>query len=275
MIELAPGHKQGLPVANPVLIAGGAVGYGEVVPRGLELSQVGGVVVGPVLASSRAGHAWPRLAETPGGLVLATGLQSRGVAAALRKHGKLWPRLGCPVIVQIADTDARGAAALASRVATSPGVLGLELLPLTDDPATAARMVRAVLAAGDLPVWVKLRLDVAAAWATPLVEAGANALVVGQPPVGRLQRVDGQWVSGDVHGPLAFPLMLEVLAQVAALQLDATVLIACGGIHTADQMRQALAAGAAAVQIDSALWVEPALPLWLVGAWATGYAASP
>ncbi len=58
---------------------------------------------------------------------------------------------------------------------------------------------------------------------------------------------------------LIFPLMLEVLLQVAAQQLPAA-LIACGGIHTADHVQQALAAGAQAVQIDSAVWVEPGLP---------------
>ena len=274
MIELAPGHKQGLVVANPVLIAGGAVGYGEVAPPGLDLGQVGGVVVGPVMAAARAGSDGPRVAESPGGLVLSAGLQNRGVAAALRKHAKLWPRLGCPVIVQIADTDAKGAAALAARVGASPGVLGLELLPLTDDLAVVRNMVRAVLRAGDLPLWVKLRLDLAAQWAAPLAEAGANALVVGQPRPGRLVRSDGHWVMGDVYGPLAFPLMLDALAQVARLAAGGPALIACGGVHTADQLRQALAAGASAVQIDSALWVEPSLPLWLVGAWATGFAAA-
>jgi dihydroorotate dehydrogenase (NAD+) catalytic subunit len=274
MIELAPGHKQGLPVTNPVLIAGGAIGYGEVAPPGLDLSHVGGVVVGPILAAARPGSEPPRVAESPGGLVLATGLQNRGVAAALRKHAKLWTRLGCPFVVQIADTDAKGAAALAGRVSATPGVLGLELLPLTTDPTIAVSMVRAVLAAADLPLWVKLRLDLASQWARPLTDAGAHALVVGRPPVGRSQAADGRWVTGELHGPLAFPLMLEALAQVAARTPDGPALIACGGIHTADQLRQALAAGAVAVQIDSALWVEPSLPLWLIGAWATGFAVA-
>ncbi len=55
MIELAPGHKQGLPVNNPIWIAGGMVGYGEAVARGVNLTGLGGVVVGPILSSSRAG----------------------------------------------------------------------------------------------------------------------------------------------------------------------------------------------------------------------------
>jgi dihydroorotate dehydrogenase len=65
---------------------------------------------------------------------------------------------------------------------------------------------------------------------------------------------------------LTFALMLPVLRALARLQLPAA-LIACGGIHTIAQMEQALAAGASAVQVETALWVEPALPNWLVAAW--------
>ncbi len=73
-------------------------------------------------------------------------------------------------------------------------------------------------------------------------------------------------VRGYVYGPLTFPLMLEALAEVAAQKLP-TVLIACGGIHAWEHVRQALDAGAAAVQVDSAVWVEPGLPNQLVQAW--------
>ena len=67
--------------------------------------------------------------------------------------------------------------------------------------------------------------------------------------------------------------IVAALLQVASLQLPAA-LIACGGIHTADHVRQALAAGAQAVQIDSAVWVEPGLPGRLVRACAGTPAAS-
>ncbi len=70
---------------------------------------------------------------------------------------------------------------------------------------------------------------------------------------------------GPVYGPAAFAPMLNALEQVAALALPAA-LIAAGGIHTAAQVQQALDAGAGAVQIDSAVWVEPGLPSRLVAA---------
>jgi dihydroorotate dehydrogenase (NAD+) catalytic subunit len=266
MIELAPGHKQGLPVSNPVWIAGGMVGYGEAAPRGLVMAGLGGVVIGPILASSRAGATLPRVAETAGGMVLETGWQNRGVSNAMARHGKLWPNLGCPVVAQLVDADARSMGKLAARMTGARGVLGLELVPLTHEVEVAARMVRSAVQESDLPVWVKLPLAEAVVWAEPLVEMGANGLVVGQPPRGQLGSDATGLVNGGIYGPLAFALMLPALRALARLQLPAA-LIACGGIHTVAQMEQALAAGASAVQIDSAVWVEPALPNWLAAAW--------
>lgn len=265
MIELAPGHKQGLPSPNPIWIAGGMVGYGEAVPRGLELSGVGGIVIGPILTSSSGGTAPPRAAETSGGLVLETGWQNRGINKVISRHSKLWAKMGCAVVAQLVESDARGMGKLAARLAGMAGIAGLELLPLTKDVEVVARMVRNAAEASDLPVWVKLPLDDALAWAKRVVEAGANGLVIGQTPRGMLGSTAGV-VSGGLYGPLTFALTLPVLRAVARLQLP-TALIACGGIHTAAQMEQALEAGAQAVQVDSALWVEPALPNWLAGAW--------
>lgn len=269
MIELAPGHKQGLPSTNPVWIAGGMVGYGEAAPRGLRMGELGGVVIGPIMASSRAGAALPRVAETVGGMVLDTGWQNRGVKNAITRYGKLWANLGCPVVAQVVDADARRMGKLAARVAGVPGIMGLELVPLTHDVDVAARMVRNVAQGSDLPVWVKLPLNEALIWAEPLVEMGANGLVVGQPSHGQLGTEAKGLVNGALYGPLAFALMLPVLRAVARLQLPAA-LIACGGLHTVEQVEQALDAGASAVQIDTALWVEPALPNWLVEAWRAG-----
>jgi dihydroorotate dehydrogenase len=255
-----------------VLIAGGILGYGETVPRGLDLSLIGAVVVGPLTGQSRAGASQPRLAETLGGFVLETGLQNRGLASVLAKFAKQWPRLGCPVVAQVAEADARSLARLVSRLAETPGLGGLELLPLTDESAAAARLVRAASQASDLPVWVKLSLAEAETWAASMVEAGASGLVVGQPLRAALRRETGtaesRLVQGALYGPLAFAPMLARLAAVAALGLPCA-LIACGGIHSVEQARQALDCGAQAVQVDSVLWVEPAAASWI----AAGLAA--
>lgn len=263
MIDLAPGHKQGLPVASPVIVAGGMAGYGEVVPRGLALEKIGAVVVGPILARSRAGAPRPRLAETTGGMVLDTGLQNRGAASVVAKLAKLWPRLGCPVVAQVAEGEPRGLARWVDMMVGLPGVSCIELLPLTTELTAAQRMVGVLVERSDLPIWVKLPLEAASTWAAPLVDAGANGLVVGQPILGRLAHgAEAAPIRGALYGPGTLPIMLDSLAAVAEQGLTCA-LLACGGIHTAAQARQALDMGALAVQIDTAIWVEPAVAGWI------------
>ena len=264
-IDLAPDHKLGLVVANPLLLGAGAIGYGEAVPRGLDLTQIGAAVVGPVLSASRGGAQPPRLAHVNGGMVLDTGLQNRGVNNAIQQYGKLWEKLGCPVIVQVVESHPATLAKIAGKLAQLRGVQGIELLGADAagelDGARLATLVRTVDRACELPVWVKLPLAKAAALAPAACEAGAVGLVVGQPPGATAMRmVDGELrpVRGLLYGPLVFTQMLDMLLQVAALGLPAA-LIASGGVHTLDQVQQALAAGAQAVQIDSAVWVEPGL----------------
>ena len=265
-IDLAPNHKLGLVVANPILLGAGAIGYGEAVPRGLDLTKLGAAVVGPVLSASRGGTQPPRLAHANGGIVLDTGLQNRGVNNAIQQYGKLWEKLGCPVIVQVVESHPASLAKIAGKLAQLRGVQGVELLPVDPageiDGAKLATLVRTADRACELPVWVKLPLTKAAALAPAACEAGAVGLVVGQPPSGTaLRTANGAThpITGALYGPFVFPQMLQVLLQIASLHLPAA-LIACGGIHTLEQVQQALAAGAQAVQIDSAVWVEPGLP---------------
>ena len=264
-IDLAPNHKLGLVVADPVLLGAGALGYGEAVPRGLDVTQLGAAVVGPVLSASRGGAQPPRLAHANGGIVLDTGLQNRGLNNAIQQYGKLWEKLGCPVIVQVVESHPATLAKIAGKLAQLRGVQGVELLvgdPAGDtDGARLAMLVRTVDRACELPIWVKLPLAKATTLAPAACDAGAVGLVIGQPPIGSALRGGAgelRPVTGPLYGPLVFAQMLDALLQVAALQLPAA-LIACGGIHTADDVRQALAAGAQAVQIDSAVWVEPGL----------------
>ncbi len=269
MIELASDHKFGLPIENPVILAGGMIGYGEAVPAGAHLDRLGAVVVGPFMRNSRPGMDPPRLAETNGGFVLNSGLQNRGVKAARRHFGKLWPRLGCPVIAQVADSAPRMAGRVVEQLTSAQGLSGLELLlPQHATPDVVRELIRQAIYHSDLPVLAKLPLEGAAALAPVAVEAGASVLVMAQPPFGMgyargvhapAGDTDPVSISGAIYGPLVFPSTMAVLEVVRNLDLPCS-LIVCGGIHTLEQARQALVAGADAIQIDSAFWVEPSLP---------------
>ena len=257
-IELAPGHKIGLPLTGPVMLAAGSVGYGEARHRELETARFGGVVVGPFTRRSRGGSQPPRLAETVGGFVRNVGLQNRGVSAAVRRYGQLWPRLGCPVIAQVADSELRDAAETVERLSAVDGIEGFELLCEPEaSEKEVSRLLEAILLETDLPVLVKLPLARAAGLAAAAVEAGAAGVVVGSPPPGAGMRPDGQTVSGEMFGPGAFSMMLAALLAVKALELPGS-LVASGGVHTRQQARDCLKAGADALQLDSLVWVEPA-----------------
>ena len=183
MIELAPDHKLGLPVACPVMLAAGSIGYGESRHRELTLDRFGAVVIGPFTNRSRAGSQPPRMAETVGGFVRRVDLQNRGVSAALRKFGRLWPRLGCPVIAQIADSAKEDAASTARRLSGVEGIDGFELVcSLEASELELGRLLEALLFASDLPVLVKLPLPRAAALAPALIAGGAAGIVAGSPP---------------------------------------------------------------------------------------------
>jgi dihydroorotate dehydrogenase (NAD+) catalytic subunit len=260
-INLAPNHKMGLPLPNPVMLAAGVLGYGELTLRGLDPTILGGVVVGPVTRHSSAGQEGVRMAEGLGGTVLNSGGQNRGVSAVVRKLTHHWPRLGCPVILHIGDTRPGAAAATAQKLAGVDGLMGLEVgIPHGTYDEEAWELVQAVVRRTDLPVLARLPLNRATDLASAVVEAGACALVMGQPPRGQLPGPDQHSsVVGALYGPLIFPIMLAALGEVMRLNLGVP-LVACGGIHTPAQARHALTAGAIALQIDSAAWIEPGLP---------------
>lgn len=268
-INLAPHHKQGVIAPNPVLLAGGTIGNGEALSRGLNTAALGGVVIGPVMRRSRAGSNAPRAAHVNGGLVLETGLQNRGISSLLKRFAPQWGQLGCPVIVQIADSRPADVQAVVNRLneALFAGIVvnGMELLlPPRMDADAVRQLVSAARRDAELPLWIKLPLENVEELAQAAAHAGADGLVVAQPPLGAALSGE-QLVTGALYGPLAFSPMLAALHRVAALQLDCA-LLACGGIHTPEQAQQSLQAGAHAIQLDSVVWVEPGLPELIVHA---------
>mgnify|MGYP001273065614 CR=1 FL=1 len=268
MIDLAPGHKQGMLVANPVLLAAGAAGCGEAHWPDLELRALGALVAGPVTLQNRAGAPMPRLVESPAGMVLETGSQNRGLHATLRTFAPLWARMGVPVVVQLADMRPDALARCALRLSNVPGVVALEWRVAQNASTTAiSQGVEAIAHAGDLPLWVKLPTEDACERAAAATTAGANALVIGSTPMGAALMADAApWLlQGSAYGLALFPLILHALAQVAALSLP-VALIASGNIYTVAQARAALAAGAHALQLDAVAWLEPTFPGMLAAA---------
>jgi len=258
MIELAPQSKLGLALVNPVMIASGCAGYGSSYQPLLDLGAFGALVTNPITLRPRRGAAQPRLVETNAGFVLNTGGQNPGIKSVLRAHGPAWSRLGLPVIAALPadepDDLRRTARALTE---AGPGVAAIELdIPLAAIPADITHWARAIRAGSMLPLLVRLPLEAADLLAEAAVEAGADCLVIGSPPLGAaVEPGSGQVVSGALYGPALHSLALAQLQLVRDL-VD-TPLVAAGGIHSLADAQAFLAAGAAAVQIDSLLFIDP------------------
>src|SRR5512137_304237 len=115
MIDLAPGHKRGLGLANPVMNASGVLGFAGEARALVDVSGLGAFVTNALTAMPRTPAQPPNAVQLENGVLIHTGLPNPGVRAALRRYAREWNRLGPPVIVHLAATtpaDVRRSVAL-------------------------------------------------------------------------------------------------------------------------------------------------------------------
>lgn len=275
-IDLAPNHKLGLTVNSPILVAGGVVSVGDPIPSAIRDAGVGALVVGPITHTSRRGAPLPRLAEHIGGFVVNAGLQNRGVRNMVKRLAKTRNRMDCPIIAQVADREPHHLQRVVQQIEASSTCSGIELLLHPDVRAAEQfELMNAIHDASELPVWIKLPFGCSSELATAAVDAGADALVIAQPPIGSYpyhaitgvtspEPTSDAIVAGSAYGVGLFSQILTQAISLISLDLSIPVIL-CGGVHTSQDVDVALNMGAAAVQLDSALWVEPGLAKILVG----------
>jgi dihydroorotate dehydrogenase (NAD+) catalytic subunit len=264
-VELAPRHKVGLALANPILLACGVAGYGDALAPGLDLSRLGGFVTAPVTRRPVRGQP-PRVIEGADSVLWQRGLWNPGIRIVLRDYAGMWRRSPAPVIVHIGGDEPADLAAVADSLEKTPGVAGLEIDPYAmylDSIGAiadhAAELVRAVRAEADLPLLARLPLYLADEAVESVLEAGADALVVAQPPDGLcLDPATLITTRGEMYSPALQPQVAAWLAELASWV--GVPLVACGGVHSLEDALTYLAVGAKAVQIDTAAWVDPGLP---------------
>lgn len=274
-VELAPRHKQGLTLASPVMLAAGVVGYGDALPPGLELTRIGAYVTAPVTRRPWQGQP-PRVVEVPGGVLWQRGLWNPGVRSVIRDFAGWWRRGPAPVIVHLGGHEPGDLAAVASILEQTPGVAGLEVdmppaaTPEDEDPIDlAVTLVRVVREAADLPLLLRLPLHAGDEAVQAVLDAGVDALVLAQPPAGLVfDAASGTTTRGGLHGPGLAPQIAARLAELAGW--TGAPLVACGGVHSVQDALTYLAVGAVAVQLDTAIWVDPGLPARIAAALSGG-----
>ena len=259
-IELAPQHKRGLHLANPVMNAAGVLGFGAEYRRLVDFGTLGAFVTNALTATMRTPARPPNGVALPEGVLLHTGLPNPGVASALRQYAPEWRRLdalGVPVIVHLAATTPAEVQRSVERLEREEAVSGLEL-GLRDD-VTASEVLQLVGAAiGNLPLLVQVPFGRAPELALSITRAGADALGVSAPPRVSVE-VNGQMVTGRRYSPADFAEALAAV-KLAVEMAPGLPVVGAGGIWDVEQARAMLAAGAAAVQVDAAAWRDPA---WL------------
>lgn len=260
MIEITRSGKQSLIIENPVMIASGMMGFEPSPYRDLiKLEKLGAMVTAPLTWKPRGPANGTRVVPFSGGLLLHTGLPNPGMARVIRHYSKVWRTSELPIIVHLIATSRDDLRHCAEVLDEAEGVAGIEL-GLADqvDPNEALYTIGILRDRSQLPLLVKLPLYNAVELARTALDAGADALVVAAPPRGtERDPLSGQFIGGRLYGAWLKPLVLRAVGQIA--QFANIPLIACGGIHTADDARDYIAAGAVAVQVDTLLWVQPSM----------------
>ena len=258
-----------LTLANPVMPASGT--FAEGMAQVFDLNALGALVTKTITAELRTGNPLPRVAEVPGGMLNAIGIPSKGVPYFLNKTLPLYRDCRTPLIVSISAPTAEGFAELAAAVSV-PGVAGIEAnisCPNIEEDGRAFAQragateaaIRLIKNATTLPVWAKLSPNVGdvAEIARAAEEAGADALVVSNTILAMAIDLEnfrpklGNTIGG-LSGPAIKPIVLRQVYQCArAVKIP---VIGCGGIATAYDAAEFMVAGATAVQVGTASFIN-------------------
>jgi dihydroorotate dehydrogenase (NAD+) catalytic subunit len=273
----------GLTLASPLLSASGCFASGPEIHRFHDVTELGAVVVKSVTREPRDGLPTPRMAETASGMLNAIGLQNPGVDAWLARDLPWLQQRGAATVVSLAGTSVEDFRHVAAMLRGAEGVVALEVnlscpnvdhpdraprpgqrgLVFATDPDAAAEVVDAVVREADVPVWAKLTSDVTdvVGVASAVIDAGADGLtlintVLGMAIDAEHGRPDLSNTYGGLSGPAIKPIALRNVHQVHTALPQAPI-IGCGGAGTAVDVVEFLRAGASAVQIGTATFVDP------------------
>jgi len=276
-VELAPGNKKGLRLANPVMTASGTFGWGTDYAHLFDIQRLGAIVSKGTTLKPREGNPQPRLAETPCGVLNSIGLQNIGVEAVIKEKAPIWAGWRVPVIVNIVGETVEEYAALAKRLDNVTGVAGLEVnigclnieaggAEFGADPQPAAEVTAAVRAATSLPVMVKLTPNTGniVGVAVAVAEAGADAISLINTLKGMVIDIPQRRpllgsVSGGLSGPAIRPIAVYMVYSVA--RAVSVPVVGIGGIASANDALEFILAGASAVQVGTASFANPKAPI--------------
>ncbi len=269
-----------LELKNPVMTASGTFGYGREYASLLDLNELGAIVVKGLSLKPRAGNPPPRIVETPCGMLNAIGLANIGIENFINDKLPELRGLDTQVIVNIYGHHLDEYGELAAALKGVDGVAAIEVniscpnvaqggMAFGVDPAVAARVTERVLDQTDKPVIVKLSPNVTdiRVIARAVEKAGAHALSLINTLTGMVVDVEKRSpvlanVTGGLSGPAIRPVAVHMVYQVA--QTVKIPVIGMGGIMDWRDAMEFLIAGARAVQVGTANFVNPLATVQIV-----------
>ena len=258
---------------NPVMSASGTFGYGSEFDDFFDVSRLGGIILKGTTMEPREGNPYPRMAETPSGMLNAVGLQNKGIDYFEENIYPIVSDYGTNVIVNVNGSCMDDYVALTERIAKLDKIPAIELniscpnvkqggMIFGTNPVSAREVIRAVRSAWPRVLIVKLSPNVTSItdFARIAEEEGADAIslintLLGMAVDVKTMKPSLSTVTGGLSGPAIRPVALRMVWQTAnAVKIP---VIGIGGIMSASDAIQFILAGATAVQVGTASFIDP------------------
>ena len=265
----------GITLKNPVMTASGTYGYGLEYSDFIDLSKLGGIVVKGTTLNPRQGNPYPRMAETPSGMLNAVGLQNKGVEYFCSEIYPSIKDIDTHMIVNVSGSTVEDYMATAERIAELDKIPAIELniscpnvkeggMAFGVTCAGAAEVVRAVRKVYPKTLIVKLSPNV-----TDITEIARAVEAEGADSISMINTLLGMaidvksrkpilsTVTGGLSGPAVKPVALRMVWQTA--KVVSIPIIGMGGINSCEDAIEFLLAGASAVQVGTYNFVDPTI----------------
>jgi dihydroorotate dehydrogenase (NAD+) catalytic subunit len=263
----------GLNLKNPVMPASGCFGFGREFSQLYDLSLLGAIMVKATTPEPRFGNPTPRVAETPGGMLNAIGLQNPGLEKVFNEELPWLDQFDVPIIANIAGSTEDDYVKVAEQLSKAPNVHALELniscpnvktggIAFGTDPEMAKALTRKVKEVSEVPVYVKLSPNVSdiVKIARAVEDGGADGITMINTLLGmRIDLATGQPIlankTGGLSGPSVKPVAIRMIYEVS--QYVSIPIIGMGGIQSAEDVIEFFLAGASAAAVGTQNFVDP------------------
>jgi dihydroorotate dehydrogenase (NAD+) catalytic subunit len=263
----------GLNLKNPIMPASGCFGFGREYSQFYDLSKLGAIMIKATTVEPRFGNPTPRVAETSSGMLNAIGLQNPGLEKVVSNELPWLSQYDVPIIANVAGSLEEDYIEVASQISKASNVHALELniscpnvktggIAFGTIPEVAKQLTRKVKEVSEVPVYVKLSPNVTniVEMAKAVEDGGADGLTMINTLVGmRLDLKTGKPIlanrTGGLSGPAIKPVALRMIYEVS--QAVGIPIIGMGGIESAEDVIEFFYAGASAVAVGTANFVDP------------------